>query len=67
VPEKDYQQAFKWLEMSAEAGFVQAQRALSEMYAKGEGTEKDLEKAKYWLGKAAEQGDEDAGKIRGDR
>lgn len=35
------------------------------MYLDGEGVEQDLEKARYWIEKSAEQGDSDAQRILG--
>ena len=43
---------------AAENGSVEAQRRVAEMYAFGDGTEKDLQKAYFWLSKLAEKGDD---------
>lgn len=47
-------------EKAAEQGFAEAQFALGSCLAKGLGVETDTEKAKLWLGKASEQGHEEA-------
>ncbi len=44
----------------AEAGKVDAQRVLGNMYHWGEGVEQDDAKAKFWWGKAAANGDQRA-------
>ena len=44
------------LEELAEQGHVQAQYSLNDKYYKGEGVEKSLEKAVFWLIQSAEQG-----------
>ena len=41
-------------------GYAPAQFNLGRSYEKGEGIDKDREKALYWYGKAARQGDADA-------
>ena len=41
---------------SAEQGYFVAQYAMGYFYESGTGFEKDLEKAKYWYNKAADQG-----------
>src|ERR1043165_8604559 len=46
----------KDLYRAAENGNIDAQYNLGYLYEKGEGTEKDLEKAFYWYQKAAENG-----------
>lgn len=55
-PEK----AVYWNERLAEIDNATAQFNLGLFYAKGFGVERDLEKAVYWMNKAAENGDEDA-------
>jgi uncharacterized protein len=47
---------YKKLQEQAEKGDAKAQYELANIYAKGEGVEKDLKKAVYWYEKAAEQG-----------
>lgn len=46
------EQEFKITEEAAKAGNALAQKRLAEMYEKGIGTKKDLERAKYWDDKA---------------
>ena len=45
---KDPKEGFKWLLRSAEHGYAYAAKQVSEMYANGEGVEKDLVKAGAW-------------------
>ena len=45
-------EAFHWYKLSAEAGFAPAFEALGNAYKHGQGCEKDLEAAKYWLKRA---------------
>ncbi len=47
-----------WMQKAAEQGHSGAQQLLAELYEKGEGVGKDLEKALMWYRKAAEQGNE---------
>ena len=58
--QKKYKKAFKLFKKSAEQGNSQAQYNLGAMYENGEGTEENIEQAKYWYKKSADQGDEDA-------
>ena len=46
---------FKKAEQDAYNGDIYAQYVLGDCYKYGHGTEKDLEKAKYWLEKSAKQ------------
>lgn len=46
------EEAFHWYKLSAEAGFAPAFEALGNAYKHGQGCEKDLEAAKYWLRRA---------------
>lgn len=48
VPQ-DLKQAFKYYKQSAEALDFEAMEIISDMYLKGEGTERDIEMAYYWL------------------
>lgn len=57
-PEK----SFYWMKCTAEAGSATGMYNAGLYYAKGFGTERDLEQAAYWMGKAEEAGDEDAPK-----
>ena len=54
--ERDYQQAIKWLTISATAGHPRSQYSLGLVYQNGENGQSDFEKAEYWLLKAANQG-----------
>lgn len=53
---QDFKNAFKWYTKAAEQGYSKAQRALGEMYDKGEGVTQDFKEAFKWYAKAAEQG-----------
>ena len=56
--EEELRQKFEKFKKDALAGNVKAQAALGTSYALGKGTEKDLNEAKKWYKKAAENGDE---------
>lgn len=56
----DYVEAFDLLLPGAEAGSVRAQNLLSRMYFAGNGVEKDAERYRYWLQRAADNGDRTA-------
>ena len=58
--QKDYQKAFELTQKSADAGFAKAEFNLAMFYAKGEGVIKDLDKFKFWILKAADDGDSTA-------
>ena len=58
--QKKYQKAFKLFKKLAEQGDSQAQYNLGAMYENGEGVEENIEQAKYWYKKSADQGNEDA-------
>lgn len=53
---KDYEKAIYWYTKAAEAGNVNAQLSLSDIYFEGRGIKKNLEKAEYWTLKAQELG-----------
>ena len=55
--ERSVEQAFYWLQKSADQGEPLAQYNLSQLYHYGVGVKKDLRKAFYWLKKSAEQGE----------
>ena len=55
--EDDFINRFKEQKPLADKGDAYAQHAIGLLYGLGRGTDKDMEKAIYWLGKAAEQGD----------
>jgi len=52
----DLAEAATWYRKAAEKGYPQAQTALAAMYYAGRGVEKDLEKVRYRLEKAAARG-----------
>ena len=52
---KDYEQAFYWIQKSAEQGYSTAQNIMGTMYVEGRGAAQDYKKAVYWYRKAAEQ------------
>ena len=49
-----------WLELSAQAGNPYAEDAVGSAYAKGQGTEKDLQAAKQWWLQAVKHGNKEA-------
>jgi len=53
---EDNAAAVEWYRASAEQGHPDGQYGLGEMYAKGEGVEKDLDEAVLWFTRAAENG-----------
>ncbi len=53
---KDYAKAVEYFTTAAEGGHAEAQYRLGWCYQYGFGVSKDLEKARYWFGKAAAQG-----------
>lgn len=55
-PAGGFKEAKAYFEKSAEAGIPDAQYALSQLYAYGRGVDKDLAKARQWLGSAAAKG-----------
>lgn len=54
--EKDYVEAVKWFQKSAEQGYKWGQYYLAIHYANGNGVEQNYEEAVKWYRKAAEQG-----------
>jgi hypothetical protein len=60
---KEFKRSFQIILPLAEKGIMKAQLMVSGQYYFGEGVEKDLEKAVFWLEKAKENGSEDAKKI----
>ena len=52
---KDFQKAFEWTLRSAENGYPDAQYNVAIFYWRGEGTQVDLEKARFWMTKAADK------------
>ena len=59
-------EAAKWYEKAAEGGYVDAQLAIGHAYLWGRGVPRDRDKARYWLEKAAAQGDQQAQKYLDD-
>lgn len=53
---KDFHEAVKWLQKSADMGYAKAQFSLSIRYMLGQGVKKNYKKAFGWLKKAADQG-----------
>lgn len=53
----DFQEAAKWMTLSAESGYVDAQRQLAWFYIVPIGVPADHKRAHYWMEKAAAQGD----------
>ena len=62
--EANPERAFYWYKKLAEQGEPTSQFNVGLFYAKGFGTERDIDQAVQWMGKAAENGDKDALKIR---
>lgn len=52
---QDYTQAFFWLHKAADQGVYAAQRTVAEMYAAGQGTQRDPTLAKIYTARADEQ------------
>ena len=61
--EKNRQQATHYFKLSAEKGHDQSAMALYRMYKDGKGIPKDLDEAKRWLKKAAENGSREGKEI----
>lgn len=57
---KDFDAAYKWFEVAAEAGRVSAQLMLGAMYRDGAGGRQECQRAAMWLQKAAQGGDAEA-------
>jgi len=59
----------EWIRRSAEQGFAPAQEALAHAYSRGsvtvDGVSQDLEKARYWMEKSANQGSPSANVFLG--
>lgn len=53
----DYYKAFSYMKKSADLGVKEAQRGVGVFYLNGIGCVKNMEEAKVWLQKAADQGD----------
>lgn len=53
-----YKKAFKWFSRSAEAGVQGDSFMLASCYYRGDGTQRDLKQALFWMEKAASQGND---------
>jgi len=62
-PERDMAQAKKWLLTAAENGDMDAQADLAHCYATGTAFSKDLQSARLWYQRAAQQGSKKAEKA----
>jgi TPR repeat protein len=51
-----HEEAFKWVMKAAAQGCIQAEYIIGQLYAHGEGVEKNIPEAVKWYTKAAEQG-----------
>ena len=57
---RDRMRAFELIYHAARSGYVIAEYGVGLMYERGAGTARDLAKARRWLQRAADKGDEDA-------
>ena len=57
---QNYELAFKYYMMAAEAGDPESQYYVALMYENGYGVEQDMEEAMKWYERSAEQGYEEA-------
>jgi hypothetical protein len=55
-----HEEAFRYYALAADQGWTSAEYNTGCCYLRGEGTELDLGKARYWFERAAAKGDEDA-------
>ncbi|EGB06507.1 hypothetical protein AURANDRAFT_3074, partial [Aureococcus anophagefferens] len=60
--EKRFEEAFRYYALGADQGFTNGEYNLGVCYMRGDGTEVDLGKARYWFERAAAKGDESARK-----
>ena len=69
VDQGQFSEAFSMFEDLAEDGHIPSQKALAVMYIAGLGVDRDYDKAKEWLEKAADEGDSEAKSMlrRGER
>jgi TPR repeat protein len=58
--EKKHEEAFRYYALAADQGLTDGEINLGCCYARGEGTEVDVGKARYWFERAAAKGDERA-------
>jgi TPR repeat protein len=64
--EERFEEAFQYYALAADQGCTDAENSLGCCYNDGEGTEVDLDKARYWFERAAAKGDEEAIKSLAD-
>ena len=62
VPKNDHE-GFKWYHLAAQQGDAKAQLQLACCYIEGAGVNRDIDKAKEWLKKAEQQGNESAAEL----
>jgi TPR repeat protein len=60
VSEEKFEEAFRYFTLAADQGYTYAEASLGCCYGRGEGTEVDLGKARYWFERAAAKGHERA-------
>jgi TPR repeat protein len=60
VSEKKFEEAFRYFVLAADQGYTSGENNLGMCYRRGEGTEVDLGKARYWFARAAAKGHEAA-------
>jgi hypothetical protein len=58
--EQRFEEAFRYYALSADQGYTSAENNLGVSYKRGNGTEVDLGKARYWFERAAAKGHETA-------
>ena len=59
----DWEEAFRYFQLSAEQGYTNGELNLGECYWEGDGVDFDAEEAKHWFMRAAGKGDEHAKKY----
>lgn len=58
-----YQNALSWLRLAADHGHPDAQKAVGDIYSRGDGVKEDLGKALDWYRKAFYNGNGEAGRL----
>jgi TPR repeat protein len=58
--QEKFEEAFRYFALAADQGYTAAENNLGVCHMRGEGTEVDLGKARYWLERAAAKGHERA-------
>jgi len=58
--EQKFEEAFRYYALAADQGYTDAEYCLGLCYKAGEGTEVDLDKARYWFERGAAKGDKEA-------